>query len=84
MPIAKNLERKHTSYRRSKKRYFLPTVKIENYNVKIDGKILFNKPIENTKRTFNSIRKITNSQRNDHTASCLLDYLYFSKEITRW
>ena len=55
MPIAKNLERKHTSYRRSKKRYFLPTVKIENYNVKTDGKKLFNKPIENNKKTFNSI-----------------------------
>ena len=40
----------------------------------IDGKNFFNQPIKNNKITYENIKKIATSQRDDYTAWCLLDY----------
>ena len=42
----------------STKRYHLPTVEIKDYNVMINGVNYFDKPIKNTKVTYENIRKI--------------------------
>ena len=42
----------------SYKQYYLPTVKIEGYNVMIDGKNFFDQPIKSHLKTYDNIRKI--------------------------
>ena len=63
----------------SSKRYYLPIVRVKNYNVMIDGKNFFNQPIKNDKITYENIRKIATGQGDDYTTGCLLDYVYFKK-----
>ena len=63
----------------SNKRYYIPNVEINDYNVMIDGKIFFDQPVKNDKVTYESVRKITIGQRDDYTTGCLLDYTYFQK-----
>ena len=63
--------------RTSSKRYYIPNVEVKDYNVMIDGKNFFDQPIKNNKVTYEIIRKIASSQRDDYTNGCLLDYIYF-------
>ena len=42
--------------RTSNKRYYIPNVKIKDYNVMIDGKIFFDQPGKNGKVTYENIR----------------------------
>ena len=39
------------------KKYFLPRAKIENYNIKIDGKIFYDQSINYSIKQYNEIRK---------------------------
>ena len=48
---------------------------MNDYNVMIDGRTSFDKPVKNNLRTYNN-RKITTSQGDDYTTGCLLDYPY--------
>ena len=57
--------------------YYLPKVEIKDYNVKIDGKIFFDQPINNDIKTNENIWKFSTSQGDDYTTGCLLDYSYF-------
>ena len=57
--------------------YYLPKVEIKDYNVKIDGKIFFDQPINNDIKTHENIWKFATSQGDDYTTGCLLDYSYF-------
>ena len=41
------------------KKYFLPRVKIENYNIKIDGKNFYDQPINDSIKQYDEIRKIS-------------------------
>ena len=59
--------------------YYLPKVEIKNYNVKINGKIFFDQPINNNTKTYENVRKIAMGQGDDYIAGCLLDYPYFKK-----
>ena len=63
----------------SRKRYYIPNVKIKDYNVMIDGKNFFDQPVRNDKVTYENIRKIAIGQGDDYTTGCLLDYTYFKK-----
>ena len=63
--------------RTSDKRYYLPNAEIKDYNVMIDGKNIFDQPIQNDKITYEKIRKITTGQGDDYKTGCLLDYTYF-------
>ena len=63
--------------RTSYKRYFLPYIEIKDYNVMIDGQNIFDPPIKNDQRTYNTIHKIMTGQRDDHKTNFLLDYVYF-------
>ena len=62
-------------------RYYLPKVEIKNYNVMIDGKNIFDQPVKNNLRTYDSIWKITTGQRDNYKTGCLLDYNYLKKII---
>ena len=59
--------------------YDLSKVEIKDYNVKINGKNLFDQPMNNDTKIYENIRKIATGQSDYHTTCCLLDYPYFSK-----
>ena len=59
----------------SYKIYFLPRVKIENYNIKN----FYDKPINDSIKKYDEIRKISTGQGDDHTTGCLLHFAYFEK-----
>ena len=43
----------------------------------IDGKNVFDQPINSMTKTYENIRKIAIGQGDDYTTGCLLDYSYF-------
>ena len=61
----------------SYKKYFLPRVKIDNYNIKIDGRNFYDQPINDSIRQYGEVRKISTGQGDDYTTDCLLDFVYF-------
>ena len=62
------------------KKYFLPRVKTENYNIEIDGKNFYDQPINDSIKQYDEIRKISTGQGDDYTTGCLLDFAYFEKK----
>ena len=59
--------------------YYLPKVKIKDYNVMIDDRNFFNQPINSMNKTYENIRKIPTGKGDDYTTGCLLDYPYFKE-----
>ena len=45
----------------------------------IDGKNIFDQPINSMNKTYENIRNIAMGQGDDYTAGCLLDYAYFKE-----
>ena len=64
------------------KKYFLPRVKIENYNIEIDGRNFYDQPINDLIKQDNEVRKVSVGRGNDYTTGCLLDFCLFGKKIT--
>ena len=54
------------------KKCFLPRVKIENCNIKIDGRNFYSQPINDSIKHYNKIRKISTGQGDDYTAGWIL------------
>ena len=63
----------------SSKKYFLPRVKIENYNIEIDGRNFYDQSINDSIKQYDEIRKISTGQGDDYTTGCLLNFAYFEK-----
>ena len=63
----------------SHRRYFLPRIKIENYNIEIDGRNFYDQPINDLIKQYDEIRKKSTGQGDDYTTGCLLDFAYFKK-----
>ena len=63
--------------RNSHTKHFLPRVNITNYIVLIDGRNLYDQPINGLKKQYDKVRKISTGQGDDYTTGCLLDYQYF-------
>ena len=63
----------------SYRKHFLPRVKIENYNIEIDGRNFYDQPINDLIKQYDEIRKISTGQGDDYTTGCLLDFSYFEK-----
>ena len=64
----------------SYKKYFLPRVKIENYNIEIDGRNFYDQSINDSIKQYDKIRKISAGQGDDYTACFWLDFAYFEKK----
>ena len=60
--------------------YFLPRLKIKNYNIEIDGRNFYDQPINDLIKQYDEIRKISPGQCGDYTTGCLLDFSYFEKK----
>ena len=65
--------------RTSHSNYYFLKVEIKDYNVKIDGKNVFNQLTNDDTKTYENIRKIATGQEDDYTTGCLLDYPYFKE-----
>ena len=61
------------------RKYFLPRVKIENYNIEIDGRNFYDQPVNDSIKQYDEIRKMSTGQGDDYTTGCLLDFSYFEK-----
>ena len=59
---------------------FLPKVKVDNYNIEIDGRNFYDQPINDSVKQYDEVRKISTGQGDDYTTGCLLDYSYFEKK----
>ena len=63
----------------SYRKYFLPRLKIENYNIEIDGRNFYDQSINDLIKQYDEVRKISTGQGDDYTTGCLLDFAYFEK-----
>ena len=57
--------------------YYVPNVKINYFNVLINGKSFFDLPIKIKEEAYEKITDMSNN--NDYTTSNLLDFAYFKK-----
>ena len=71
----------NTANENSYRKYFLPRLKIKNYNIEIDGRNFYDQPINDLIKQYDEIRKISTGQGDDYTTGCLLDFSYFEKKI---
>ena len=61
-------------------KYYLPRLKIDNYNIEIDGRNFYDHAINYSIKQYNEIRKISIGQGDDYTTGCLLDFAYFKEK----
>ena len=54
--------------------YYVPNVRIKDFNVLIDGKSFFNLPVKDEESAYEKI--IETSRNNDYTTGNLLDFAY--------
>ena len=59
------------------KKYFLPRVKIENYNIEIDGRNFYDQPINDSIKQYDEIRKISTEQGDDYTTGLFVGFCLF-------
>ena len=62
-------------------KYFLPRIKIENYNIEIDRINFYDQSINDSIKQCDELRKVSTGQGDDYTAGCLLDFAFFLKKI---
>ena len=67
----------NTDSRYSYSNYYVPKVKINDFNVLIDGKSFFDLPVKNEEEAYEKIIDMSNN--NDYTTGNLLDFAYFKK-----
>ena len=61
------------------KKYFLPRVKIENYNIKINGRNFYDQSINDSIKQCDEVTKVSTGQGDNYTTGCLIDFAYFEK-----
>ena len=59
-------------YRTSHPTYYLPKVEIKDYNVTIDGKNFFDKPINSKLKTYENIRRVAIGQGDEYMTGCFV------------
>ena len=65
----------------SHRKYFLPRMKIKNYNAEIDETNFYDQSINDLIKQYDEIRKISTGQGDDYTTGFSLDYVYFKDEF---
>ena len=67
----------NTDSRYSFSNYYVPKVKVNDFNVLNDGKIFFDLPVKNEEEAYEKI--IDMSSNSDYNTGNLLDYAYYKK-----
>ena len=52
-------------------KYFLPRLKIDNYNIEIDGRNFYDQSTNDSIKQYDEIRKISTGQSDDYATGCL-------------
>ena len=65
--------------RNGERKYYLPRISLNKYNVIIDGRNFYDNPIESDIEKYRELRKVMIGKGEDCTTGSLLDYNYFDK-----
>ena len=65
--------------RNEQRKYYLPRIDLNKYNVIVDGRNLYDNPIESDIEKYRELKKVMIGKGEDYTTGSLLDYNYFKK-----
>ena len=65
--------------RNGRRKYYLPRIDLEKYNVVIDGRNFYDNPIESDIEEYRELKKVMIGKGEDYTTRSLLDFNYFDK-----
>ena len=65
--------------RNGQRKYYLPRISLNKYNVIIDGRNFYDNPMENDIEKYREFKKVMIGKGEDYTTGSLLDYNYFDK-----
>ena len=65
--------------RNGQQKYYLPRIDLEKYNVVINGRNLYDNPIESDIEKYRELKKVMIGKGGDYTIGSLLDFNYFDK-----
>ena len=65
--------------RTGQRKYYLPRIILNKYNVIIDGRNFNDNPIESEIEKYRELKKVMIGKGEDYTTESLLDYNYFKK-----
>ena len=65
--------------RNGQRKYYLPRISLNKYNVIIDGQKFYENPIESDIEKYRELKKVMIGKGEDYTTGSLLDYNYFDK-----
>ena len=68
--------------RNRQRKYYLPRIDLEKYNVIIDRRNFYDNPIESDIEKYRELKKVMIGKGDDYTAGSLLDFDYFKKHYT--
>ena len=63
--------------RDDQRKYYLPRIDLNKYNVIIDGRNLYDNPIESDTEKYRELKKVMIGKGEDYTTGSLLDFDYF-------
>ena len=65
--------------RNGQRKYYLPRIDLEKYNVIIDGRNFYDNPVESDTEKYRELKKVMIGKGEDYTAGSLLEFNYFDK-----
>ena len=65
--------------RNGQRKYYLPRIGLNKYNVIINGRNFYNNPIESDIEKYRELKKVMIGKGEEYTTGSLLDYNYFDK-----
>ena len=65
--------------RNGQRKYYLPRIDLNKYNVIIDGRNFYDNPIESDIEKYRELKKLMIGKGEDYTTGSLLDFNYFKK-----
>ena len=65
--------------RNGQRKYYLPRIDLEKYNVIIDGRNFYDNPTESDIEKYRELKKVIIGKGEDYTTGSLLDFNYFDK-----
>ena len=65
--------------RNGQRKYYLPRIDLNRYNVIIDGRSFYDNPIESDIEKYRELKKVMIGKGEDYTKGSLLDFNYFKK-----
>ena len=65
--------------RNGQRKYYLPRIDLEKYSVIIDGRNVYDNPVESDIEKCRELKKVMTGKGEDYTTGSLLDFNYFDK-----